>query len=257
MRLKPARRFLLTALLSGVALSAWAQPSAAAGGGAGSTPEAVRVLVLPNGETVLASPIAGRITEVHTGLGRAFRQGAVLVSLDCGEHEARAGMAKADLASATEEYEAKLRMQGLEQASDVEVALAASAVAKAKAQTDLIQFQIGQCAIRAPWDGYTSRLHVRSHMTVTPGQPMIDLVRRGVLLLKLNVPSRWTSSLKIGQDFEVTIDETGKSYPARVQRINSRIDPVSQTIELEAAMLRMHPDLLPGMSGLARFPDLR
>lgn len=257
MRLKPVRGFLLAALLPGLALSAWSQPNPAPGGAAGAAPEAVRVLVLPNGETVLASPIAGRITEVNTGLGRSFRQGAVLVSLECGEHEARAGMARADLASATEEYEAKLRMQGLEQASDVEVALAASAVAKAKAQTDLIQFQISQCAIRAPWDGYTSRLHVRSHMAVTPGQPMIDLVRRGVLLLKLNVPSRWTSSLKIGQDFEVTIDETGKSYPARVQRINSRIDPVSQTIELEAAMLRVYPDLLPGMSGLARFPDLR
>jgi hypothetical protein len=79
-------------------------------------------------------------------------------------------------------------------------------------------------------------------MTVTPGQPLLDLVRSGVLLLKLNVPSRWTSGLKIDQDFEVTVDETGKTYPARVQRINSRIDPVSQTIELEAAMLRpVHP----------------
>jgi membrane fusion protein, multidrug efflux system len=257
MRLKSVRRLLLACALSGLALNAWSQTGAAGGGVSAPASETVRVLVLPNGETVLASPVAGRITEVHTGLGRPFRQGAVLVSLDCGEHEARAGMAKADLASATEEYEAKLRMQGLEQASDVEVALAASAVAKAKAQTELIAFQISQCAIRAPWDGYTSRLHVRSHMTVTPGQPMIDLVRRGVLLLKLNVPSRWTSALKIGQEFEVSIDETGKAYPARIQRINSRIDPVSQTIELEAAMLRVYPDLLPGMSGVARFPNLR
>ncbi|HMN93380.1 MAG TPA: efflux RND transporter periplasmic adaptor subunit [Hydrogenophaga sp.] len=251
MSLKSVRRALLASVLAGLNFAGWSQPST------GPDSESVRVLVLPNGETVLASPVGGRITEIHTGLGRAFRQGAVLVSLECGEHEARAGMAKADLAAATEEYEAKLRMQGLEQASDVEVALAASAVAKAKAQSDLIQFQISQCAIRAPWDGYTSRLHVRSHMTVTPGQPMLDLVRRGVLLLKLNVPSRWTSGLRIGQEFEVTIDETGKSYPARVQRINSRIDPVSQTIELEAALLRVHPDLLPGMSGVARFQGMR
>ncbi len=217
----------------------------------------VRVLVLPAGETVLASPVPGRISRLHTGLGLPFQEGQVLVSLDCDEPQARLAMSNADLAAATDQYEAKLRMQGLEQASDVEVALAASAVAKAKAQIDLYRFQISQCSIKAPWAGRSAKLHVRSHMTVTAGQPLLDLVRSGLLLMKLNVPSSWISNLKMGQQFEVTIDETGKTYPARVQRINSRVDPVSQTIELEASMLRSHPDLLPGMSGVARFPGTR
>lgn len=219
--------------------------------------DAVRVLVLPNGETTLASPVPGRIIAMNAGLGLPFRQGDVLVSLDCEEPQARLAMAKAELTAATDQHEAKLRMQGLEQASDVEVALAASAVAKAKAQTDLYQFQISQCSIRAPWDGNTAKLYARSFMSVTAGQPLLDLVRRGPLLLKLNVPSRWMRGLKNGQDFEVSIDETGNSYPARVRRINSRVDPVSQTIELEATMLRSHADLLPGMSGVARFSGLR
>ena len=150
-----------------------------------------------------------------------------------------------------------LRMQGLEQASDVEVSLAASAVAKAKAQIDLYQFQISQCSIRAPWSGSTAKLHVRSHMTVSAGQPLLDLVRSGLLLLKLNVPSNWMSTLKMGHEFEVTIDETGNTYAARVHRINSRVDPVSQTIELEATMLKSHADLLPGMSGVAKFTGMR
>ncbi|MBE0588422.1 MAG: efflux RND transporter periplasmic adaptor subunit [Hydrogenophaga sp.] len=217
----------------------------------------VRVLVLPAGETVLASPVPGRIAKLHVGLGAPFRQGATLVSLDCDEPRARQAMASADLAAATDQYEAKLRMQGLEQASDVEVSLAASAVAKAKAQIDLYQFQISQCSIRAPWSGSTAKLHVRSHMTVSAGQPLLDLVRSGLLLLKLNVPSNWMSTLKMGHEFEVTIDETGNTYAARVHRINSRVDPVSQTIELEATMLKSHADLLPGMSGVARFTGMR
>jgi RND family efflux transporter MFP subunit len=219
--------------------------------------ESVRVLILPSGETILASPVPGRIAKLHVGLGVPFRQGAVLVSMDCDEPRARLAMASADQAAATDQYEAKLRMQGLEQASDVEVALAASAVAKAKAQAELYQFQITQCSIRAPWDGRTAKLHVRSHMTVTAGQPLLDLVRSGLLLMKLNVPSAWISGLKMGQVFDVTVDETGKTYQARVQRINGRVDPVSQTIELEATMLKSHPDLLPGMSGVAKFSGMR
>lgn len=224
---------------------------------AASVAASVRVLVLPAGETVLASPVPGRIVQLNTGLGLAFKQGAVLIALDCEEPRARQAMANADLAAANDQYEAKLRMQGLEQASDVEVALAASAVAKAKAQIDLYQFQISQCSIRAPWSGQTAKLHVRSHMTVTAGQPLLELVRSGLLLLKLNVPSSWISSVKMGHPFDVTIDETGNTYPARVQRINSRVDPVSQTIELEAIMLKSHPDLLPGMSGVAKFTGMR
>ena len=88
-------------------------------------------------------------------------------------------------------------------------------------------------------------------------QPLLDLVRSGVLLLKLNVPSRWATSLKNDQAFQVAVDETGKTYPAKVQRINSRIDPVSQTIELEATLQRVHAELLPGMSGEARFQGMR
>lgn len=232
--------------------SAIAKPAASASLNA----EPVRVLVLPGGETTLASPVPGRINVLHAGLGLPFKEGAVLVSLDCQEPEARRGMAKADLASATDQYEAKLRMQGLEQASDVEVSLAASAVAKAKAQIELYNFQISQCSIRAPWSGNTAKLHVRSHMTVTTGQPLLDLVRSGVLLLKLNVPSRWISTLKMGNKFNVTIDETGKTYPAEVRRINSRIDPVSQTIELEATLLKSYGELLPGMSGVAQFTGM-
>lgn len=254
MRLRATAGAVLGLCLAGATFFSHAQPAARTAPAAG---EAIRVLVLPAGETTLASPVPGKINTLHVGLGLPFRQGQVLVSLDCEEPQARLAMAKAEQAAATDQYEAKLRMQGLEQASDVEVALAASAVAKTKAQIDLYQFQVSQCSIRAPWNGQTAKLHVRSHMTVAAGQPLLDLVRSGLLLLKLNVPSRWVSSIKMDHDFEVTIDETGQTYPAKVRRINSRIDPVSQTIELEGTLLKSHAELRPGMSGVANFAGMR
>jgi multidrug efflux pump subunit AcrA (membrane-fusion protein) len=53
-----------------------------------------------------------------------------------------------------------------------------------------------------------------------------------------------------GTALNVTIDETGKTYEARVVAVNSRVDTVSQTVEVEAAVARSYPDLLPGMSGV-------
>ncbi len=215
--------------------------------------EPVRALVMAAGETTLASPVAGRIVMVYAALGQPFSKGRVLVRLDCEEHEAKLAMAKAELAAANDQYEAKLRMQGLEQASDVEVSLAASEVAKNKAQVDLQKFQISQCSIRAPWAGNTAKLHVKNYMSVTAGQPLLDLVRSGHMRVKANVPSKWLKQLAPGNEFSVKVDETGKSYKARLRLINSRIDPVSQTIEIEGTMLELHDDLLPGMSGQATF----
>ena len=90
-------------------------------------------------------------------------------------------------------------------------------------------------------------------MSVTPGQAMLDLVMSAPLKLKLNAPSKRMGQVKVGSLFNVTIDETGKTYKARVAAVNSRVDPVSQTIEIEAAFVGAHADLLAGMSGTADF----
>jgi membrane fusion protein, multidrug efflux system len=213
--------------------------------------DTVRVLLIADRETTISSPVTARIKMLHVSIGMPFGSGQTLVSFDCEEPVARLGMAKAELAGAVETHEAKIRMQGLDQASDVEVALAASAAAKARAQVALQNAQVGQCAIKAPWAGRVAKVHVRTHMSVTPGLPMVDLVKSGPLRLKLNAPSRMISKIKAGTLFDVAIDETGKSYQARVLAVNSRVDPVSQTIEIESAIAKNYEDLLPGMSGVA------
>ena len=213
--------------------------------------DTVRVLLIADRETTISSPVTARIKMLHVSIGMPFGSGQTLVSFDCEESAARLGMAKAELAGAVETHEAKIRMQGLEQASDVEVALAASAAAKARAQVALQNAQVGQCSIKAPWAGRVAKVHVRTHMSVTPGLPMVDLVKSGPLRLKLNAPSRMLSKIKVGTLFDVAIDETGKSYQARVLAINSRVDPVSQTIEIESAITKNYEELLPGMSGVA------
>ena len=219
--------------------------------------DAVRVLLVADRETTLSSPVTAKIKMLYVSIGVQFGAGQILVSFDCEEPVARLSMANADLAGAVEAHEAKIRMQGLEQASDVEVALAASAAAKARGQVELQQAQVAQCTIMAPWAGRVAKVHVRTHMSVTPGQPMVDLVKSGPLRLKLNAPSRMIGKVKPGTLFAVNIDETGKTYQARVLAVNSRVDPVSQTVEIEASIVKNYSELLPGMSGVASLNLLR
>ena len=50
-------------------------------------------------------------------------------------------------------------------------------------------------------------------------------------------------------DFQVQIDETGKTYPAKFSRIGARVDPSSQSIKVAAAIDGKFPELMAGMSG--------
>jgi len=222
--------------------------------------ETVRVLLIPDKETTVSrsgsSLAAARINKLNVTLGSTFSAGKTLITFNCNAPRARLAMAKAELSGAVETHTAKLRMQGLEQAGDVEVALAASVVAKARAEVRLGELQISYCSIIAPWDGRVAKVYVRNHMTVTPGQPMLDLVKSGPLRLRVNVPSRLLSQLKVDSQFEVTIDETGKTYQASVAAINSRVDSVSQTVEIEGLMTQSFPELLAGMSGTAIMPEI-
>jgi membrane fusion protein (multidrug efflux system) len=211
----------------------------------------VRVLLVPDKETTVSSTIAARIVTFNGTLGQWFKSGDLLIAFDCDEALARVDMSKAELAGAIDQHEAKVKMQGLGQASDVEVALAASAANKAKAQLSLNQVQVSQCKVYAPWGGRVAKANVKNHMTVTPGQPLMELVNDGPLKLKMNAPSRLLGKFKPGSKFDVMIDETGNKYAASVMAINSRVDPVSQTVEIEARMTRSHRELLSGMSGVA------
>jgi membrane fusion protein, multidrug efflux system len=134
----------------------------------------VRVLLIPDKETTISSTMAARIVTFNGSLGQSFKAGDILVGFDCDEAHARVEMSKAELSGAIEQHEAKVKMQGLEQASDVEVALAASASNKAKAQLNLNQAQVSQCRIYAPWSGRVAKTNVKNHMTVTPGQPLME-----------------------------------------------------------------------------------
>jgi membrane fusion protein, multidrug efflux system len=214
---------------------------------------AVRVLLTPDVETVLLSQMIGRIVKLNGSLGSRVTKGQLVVGMDCSESVARLKMSQAELASARETYDSKVRLKGLDAAGDIEVSLAAAAVSKADGQIEMTKAQIQNCSVYAPFSGRIAKLHVKPHQGVNAGQPLFELVSDGSPRLRLNVPSKWLRTIKAGTPFKVEIDETGKTYKATVTAINSRVDAVAQTIEVEARVAGSNPELLAGMSGTARF----
>lgn len=215
----------------------------------------IRVLVMASQESVLASQMAGRIEQLDVPLGSAIKAGQVLLRFNCDAQQAQLKMANAEYYGAQRTYESKAKLQAMQSVSELEVQQTAAAAERATAQIELIQVQLKYCAVRAPFAGRVARLFAKRYESVAANAPLVEVVDNGKLKLKLNVPSLWLAWLKPGTPFAIQIEETGKAYDGRVVRINARVDAVSRSIELEGEVVGNQPQLLPGMSGTAQFPQ--
>ena len=249
--------FFCVTLCCGFSAAAQSPASAATAANAPNVDtRAIRALLVAQRETTLVSQIVGRIDRINGELGTSFRQGSTLIQFDCSEFNARLKMADAEFNAAKQNHEGKIRLQGLNAAGELEVATAAAAMEKAKAQIDLTKTQINQCRVEAPFAGRIVKMNVRQHQGVNIGQAMLEIVSAGAPKVRLNAPSKWLSWLKPGVIFELQVDETGLFYSASVVSLNGKVDAASQSIEIEGRVNGNYPDLLPGMSGNARFPTV-
>ncbi|MBB2494497.1 efflux RND transporter periplasmic adaptor subunit [Aquipseudomonas ullengensis] len=220
-----------------------------------SDPSAIRVLLAAKTETTLSSQMAGTLGEFNASLGQSVNKGALLAQFDCREGQARAKVANAELAMAKQNLEAKRHLRKLDAVGDLEVAMAATEVEKADGARSMSQTQTSYCKVNAPFAGRVAKVHAKPFQTVSAGTPLFDLVSDGALKVRLNVPSTLLPNLQTGMALQISIAETGKTYVAHISAINARVDAVAQAVELEATLDATHPELIAGMSGVARLAD--
>jgi len=241
---------VLAALFATQAGAAAAAPaSAPAPARAALEKQDIRAQLSPRRFTTIAAEIGAKVSRVAVAEGASFRAGQTLVAFDCSLQQAQLQKAKAVLAGAERTFSANKRLEELRSVGKVELEVSESEVGKAKADVAANNVLLSKCAIAAPFGGRVAEQKVREQQYVQAGQPLLEILDDSVLELEFIVPSRWLAWLKPGHAFQVQIDETGKSYPAKVQRIGARVDPVSQSVKLSAAIAGKFPELIAGMSG--------
>lgn len=213
----------------------------------------IAALVLPAEETVLSSQMAGRVRRVGVGLGDPVKKGARLIEFDCSEQRAQLAAAQAEYRAARETHLARLRLQALGAAGELEVTVAAASADKARSQVALRQSQLAYCRVDAPFSGNVARLRVKASESVNAGQPLVDLVNPAALKAQMFVPAAWVTWIRVGTPVSLHIRETGQDFKGRVAKVNARVDGVSQQLEVEAGIEKGAGRLLPGMVGTATF----
>lgn len=209
----------------------------------------IRAQLLPRRYTTIAAEIGAKVKRLPVAEGGAFRVGQLLVSFDCSLQQAQLQKAQAELSGAEQTHKTNQRLAELNSVGQLDLDLSKAALGKARAEVGANQAVLAKCSIAAPYSGRVAEQKVREQQYVQPGQSLLDIIDDSVLELEFLVPSAWLGWLRVGSSFQVEIDETRKSYPAKFVRIGARVDPVSQSIKVAAAIDGKFPELIAGMSG--------
>ena len=209
----------------------------------------IRAQLMPRRYTTLAAEIGAKVSRLPVPEGGSFHSGQSLISFDCTLQQTQLNKARAALGATEKTWGANKRLNELNSVGKVELDVSEAEVAKARAEVAANAAVLGKCSIAAPFSGRIAEQKVREQQYVQPGQALLEILDDSVLELEFIVPSKWLAWLKLGYGFQVKIDEINKNYPAKVQRIAARVDPVSQSVKLSATIDGKFPELMAGMSG--------
>ncbi len=198
---------------------------------------------------ILSSKIAGVITHLGLQSGDAFKKGQLLVEIDCKAQKTQLALAKVLYNKKSKIAKINERLHELGSSSELEMAMVKAEVEEAHASIQYNEAILKKCTIYAPFPGRVGDLFVERYQYVNEGDPIMQINENLNLEIEMIVPSLWLKWLRKKHPFELKMDETGKTYPATIQRIMSRVDPVSHTVKVYGLLERPAPELLPGMSG--------
>ncbi|UWX73094.1 efflux RND transporter periplasmic adaptor subunit [Burkholderia gladioli] len=228
-------------------------PAAAQAPAADSPDSRIRIQLVARDQVDVSSEISAKIASLPFREGDSFRTGQTLVTLDCSLYSAQLRKAQADADGARDLLDTNRKLLALHSIGELEVQQAQAKQRASAADVAYMQATVRKCAIAAPFDGRVVKRSASPQQFAEPGKPLLTIVDTGHLELKMIVPSKWLAWLKPGHALSVQVDEVGKTYPAKVARIGARVDPVTQTVDVTAALNAGAPELLPGMSGWASF----
>ena len=209
----------------------------------------LRAQIKARRSTLISSEMNARISQLRLRDGERFDEGDTLVSFHCTLEEAQVNKAKASLEKATKTYEVKQRLEALHSIGALELAVAKAEEGEAKAEMQVTQAVLSRCVIKAPFSGKVTDVMAKPYQTVKGGDPLLEILDDKELEVEFMAPSKSLPELSLGRHFQVTLNETNKSYQAEITRLGGKVDPVSQTIKVYGRIIDKAAELLTGMSG--------
>lgn len=211
------------------------------------TVEAVGTTLAKESVEVVA-PVAGRVIAIHFEEGEQVEEGRLLVELDRDVEEAQLREAQAMLTDVANQLERAHRLLRSQNVSQARVDELRASHAASEARVAAIEAALRDRRILAPFDGVVGLREVSRGAFVQPQERLTSLDDISVLRLDFSVPERFLGRVQPGLPVRAESSAfANETFEGRVARIDTRIDPVTRSLRVQAELQNDDRRLRPGM----------
>jgi RND family efflux transporter MFP subunit len=220
---------------------------------ASAVTDAARLEVLGSGlaqrAAVLRPAVAGEVTAVRFQAGDRVASGQTLVQLDDRAEKLAVALAR-NRVQVTQQLLTRYENTGTTGAVPPSVIDEARSMRRiADIELQRAQVALADRAVRAPFAGVIGLAQVKPGDRVTPDTVLATLDDRRQLRVAFELPERYLSALAVGRKLSVSTSAWPEQrFDGRVAEIDSRVDPATRQIRLQAAVPNVGDRLRPGMS---------
>jgi membrane fusion protein (multidrug efflux system) len=201
-----------------------------------------------NESVTLTASVTETLTALHFDDGDRVEQGAVLAEMTSAEEHALLEEAKALVAEAERQYR---RVKSLEAQGTAAKSLLDERRREwqtARARLIAIESRLSDRLVKAPFAGVVGLRNISIGALVEPGDLITTLDDDRVMKLDLGVPSLYLGALTPGMPIVATTRAYGeKVFEGTVKSIDSRVDPVTRSVQVRTLLPNPERLLKPGM----------
>jgi len=201
-----------------------------------------------NESVSITANVTEKVKEIHFEDGQLVQKGDLLVVLEQSEEQANLEQARALRGERQLSLNRLLKLEKRKLAPTDEVDRARLEVQQAKASIAAIQSRINDRVIHAPFAGVVGLRNISVGALIESGKLIATLDDTRFIKLDFSVPSIFLAELRTGLKIKARAAALGnKTYQGEVKSIDSRIDPITRSVQVRAVLPNPEGALVPGL----------
>jgi membrane fusion protein (multidrug efflux system) len=201
-----------------------------------------------NESVAVTANVTETVSAIHFDDGERVEKGQVLVEMTNAEEHALLAEAQARAAEAERQYGRIKSLVAQRSASESLLDERKRDLDTARASLVAIESRLADRLIRAPFAGVLGLRNISPGALVEPGDLITTLDDDSVMKLDFAVPSVFLTDLKPGLGITTKARAYGqRSFQGQIRSVDSRVDPVTRSIQVRALIPNPDRTLKPGV----------
>ena len=196
----------------------------------------------------ITANVTETVSAIHFDDGQRVKKGDILVEMTGTEEHALIEEGRARVAEAERQYDRVKSLAGQRSAAESLLDERRRDLETARAALAAIESRLADRLIKAPFDGVLGLRNISVGALVEPSDPITTLDDLSTMKLDFSVPSVFLADLKPGLAVSARAPEYGAlTFSGAVSGVDSRIDPVTRSIQVRALIPNPDGRLKPGL----------